>query len=375
MAKVTGIGQPANDPERSAIAYLRDKLPADYRVIHNFELKQGSQWFEIDIAIIAPHAIYVVDTKGTVGTIHVASGKWHPEGRAPYDSPLPKLRHHARVLKGLIEGVPPNHDRHKLWVEAVVILTAPGAFLNDPAGKDKESVVPLQGCEMYFTDPKRLATQFTPASTAPHLGHIEKLLTGANSRPVKGLPLLQSWQCVERLASTDVYVEYRAQNAVVRGKSVLVRVYRADPYLPAEEREAQKKRIGNAYEALQRLSPHMCIPTGRDFFPTQDCDGYVLVTDDAPGMSLSKRLTKTKEPLTVDQKLRIIRDVLGALGHCHHYEVIHRAISPATIILGTDDQTRLVDFDFARPGAPREQNGGARVIDATGGPARVPRRI
>lgn len=172
-------------------------------MIHNFELKQGSQWFEIDIAIVAPHAIYVVDTKGTMGTIHVATGKWHPEGRAPYNSPLPKLRQHARILKGLIEGVPPNPDRHKLWVEAVVILTAPGAFLNDPQGKDRESVVALQGCEKYFTDPKRLATQFTPASTAPHLGSILPMITGG-ARPVKGLPLLQSWQCVERLTSTDV---------------------------------------------------------------------------------------------------------------------------------------------------------------------------
>jgi serine/threonine protein kinase len=354
MAQITAIGQPTNDAERQAIGCLRDRLPADYRVIHNFELKQGSQWFEIDIVVIAPHAVYVVDTKGTQGTIHVATGKWHPEGRAPYDSPLPKLRHHAKVLKGMIEGVPPHPERHRLWVEAVVILTAPGAFLNDPQGKDRDSVVALQGCEKYFADPSRLGTQFKPASTVPFAGHILQLITGGG-RPVKGLPLLQSWQCVERLASTDVYVEYRAQNAVVSGKSVLVRVYSADPYLPANEREAQKKRIGNAYEALQKLPPHLGIPTGRDFFPTQDGDGYVLVTDDVPGASLRVKLKKTNEPLTIDQKLRIIRDALGALAHCHAHEVIHRAISPATIILGPDGQTRLTDFDFARPGAPREQ--------------------
>ena len=184
MAQVIPIGQPANDAERNAIAYLRDRLPADYRVIHNFELKHGSQWFEIDIAVVAPHAIYVVDTKGTAGTIHVATGKWHPEGRPPYESPLPKLRHHAKILKGLVEGVPPHPDRRRLWVEAVVLLTAPGAFLNDPQAKDRDSVVALQGCESYFTGPTRLATQFTPASTAPHLGTILPMITGV-ARPVK----------------------------------------------------------------------------------------------------------------------------------------------------------------------------------------------
>ena len=48
MAQVIPIGQPANEPEREAIAYLRDHLPAEYRIIHNFELRSGDgQWFEM----------------------------------------------------------------------------------------------------------------------------------------------------------------------------------------------------------------------------------------------------------------------------------------------------------------------------------------
>ena len=44
------------------------------------------------------------------------------------------------------------------------------------------------------------------------------------------------------------------------------------------------------------------------------------MTDDVPGTSLRVKLKKTNEPLTIDQKLRIIRDVLGALAHCHVHE-------------------------------------------------------
>jgi hypothetical protein len=61
MAQVIPIGQPANDAERQAIAYLRDRLPADYRVIHNFELKQGSKWFEIGLAVIGVASANVCD--------------------------------------------------------------------------------------------------------------------------------------------------------------------------------------------------------------------------------------------------------------------------------------------------------------------------
>ncbi|MEI7912495.1 MAG: nuclease-related domain-containing protein, partial [Verrucomicrobiota bacterium] len=60
MAQVIPIGQPANDPERQAIAVLRDGLPADYRIVHNFELRaDGGQWFEIDLAVVTPHSVYL----------------------------------------------------------------------------------------------------------------------------------------------------------------------------------------------------------------------------------------------------------------------------------------------------------------------------
>ncbi len=40
MAQIIPIGQPANDPEREAIAYLRDHLPGDYRVLHGIPRTQ-----------------------------------------------------------------------------------------------------------------------------------------------------------------------------------------------------------------------------------------------------------------------------------------------------------------------------------------------
>lgn len=246
MAQVIPIGQPANDAERQAIAYLRDRLLSDYRVIHNFELKQGSKWFEIGLAVIAPHALYAVDVRATAGVIHVADGKWQPEGSVPFESPIPKLVYCAELLKNAIADA--SAGAGALRVAATVLLATNGAYLNDPGGRERERVIQLNGCEAYFTDASRL----TPEASF----------------------------------------------------------------------------VG---------------------------DGYVLVTDDVPGTSLRVKLKKTNEPLTIDQKLRIIRDVLGALAHCHVHEVIHRAISPATVILGPEGQTRLTDFDFARPGAPREQ--------------------
>jgi hypothetical protein len=119
MAPIVPIGEPANDAEREAIAYLRNNLPAEYPVLHNFELRStDGQWFEIDIAIVAPHAVYLVDVKSTYGDIHVVAGKWHPGGRAPFASPIPKLRHHTRLLHGMLSAAAngPHAALRNVWV-------------------------------------------------------------------------------------------------------------------------------------------------------------------------------------------------------------------------------------------------------------------
>jgi len=369
VAQVIPIGQPVNDPEREAIAYLRDHLPGDYRVIHNFELRSDDgQWFEIDVAVVAPHAVYLVDVKSTYGDIHVAGGKWHPEGRPPFASPLAKLRQHTRQLHGVLAGAASGAHtalRH-VWVEAVVLLTTPDAVLLDPEGRDGDHTWKLPGCERLFADAGRLPQRTPPpASTAPHLGHIISTLVG-KARPQQGLPLLgRSWQCEERLTGNDFYTEYRARNANASSpERVLVRVYRADPYLPEGERKAQRERIGNAYTALDRLPPHPAIPAARDFFPTERDDAYVLVLNDATGRSLRVHLTRPDQQLTMDQKLRLAGDLLGALVHCHAHGVLHRAISPDTLVVGLDGQTRLVDFDFARPGPPRDSTVAPELVES-----------
>src|SRR5437879_27226 len=181
MAQVIPIGQPANDPERQAIAYLRDHLPADFRIIHNFELRSDDgQWFEIDIALVAPHAVYLVDVKSTYGEIHVAGSRWHPEGRTPFASPLAKLRHHTRMLHGLfsIAASGPHLALRHVWVEAVVLLTAPDARLRDPEGRDRDQTRPLQRCERQFMDASGLPDRTPPpASTVPHFGQIISIIT------------------------------------------------------------------------------------------------------------------------------------------------------------------------------------------------------
>lgn len=353
MAKVIAIGQPANESERKAIAFLRDNLPDTFTILHNFDLRVGRENFEIDIALIAPHAVYLVDVKGTSGEIHVHGGKWYPEGRPAFSSPLAKLRHHAKVVKSLLVGSPERLDMKKVYVDAVVVLTTTNAYMNDPAGIDAPDVIGLDKSFAYFQDTTRLRFQPAPNLLALQGRIISSIQGGAKPPPRRDM--YGDWQIEERLGGTPYFTEFRAYNrfAGQAAGHVSLRVYEADPYQSDAERQKQEKRIATAYTALSRLPTHPSIPSARSFFHDETSGKYILVTEEAPGKALRLHLKKVSLALTLDQKIRLVRDVLSALGHLHANNVLHRAVTPGTVVVGPDGQTRLTDFDFARAGTDR----------------------
>jgi serine/threonine protein kinase len=363
MATVISIGEPANEAERQAIAFLRDHLPASYLILHNFEIVRDGEAFEVDVAIVAPHAVYLVDVKGTRGPIDVYGPKWYPEGRQPFSSPLAKLRGHAKSIKGVITSSQPGRrDLADIYVDAAVVLTAPDATLIDQGGRDAPNVTTLKKAAAFFQNSTRI-----PAGKSKNIGAhyniIIKALQGV-AKPRSGPLRFGSWEVAEKLGGTDAYVEYRAFNAFIGPKaSVLVRAYQADPYKPQEERENQRLLISTAYRALSSMPGHPSIVGVRDFFPSEAEDKYFLVTEDVPGQALRVHIEKLTLALTLDQKNTIATDLLTALCHLQTHKVVHRNISPSNILVGTDGRVRLTGFDFARPGTDHSRTIAQEIID------------
>jgi serine/threonine protein kinase len=358
---VIAIGQPVNDAERIAIAHLRDHLPDSFTVIHNFEIGRQGEAFEIDIALLAPHAVYVIDVKGTRGLIDVHGPKWYPEDRSPFPSPLAKLRSHAKAIKGIITASHPGRaELEGIYVAAAIILTAPDAHVVDPAEIDALCVVKLRDADRYFRD-----TTIVPGGRNKNIGAFHSLISGAlnlKAKPTIGRPRYGHWQVLERLGATNSYTESRAEN-VFAGGTARVRLYTADPYQPKEQREAEANRIANAYKALSALPIHPNVAAARDFFEVDDGRGFVLVLDDVPGQALTVHMARPQLALTVDQKWRVARDLLAALAHAHRYGVVHRNLTPSAIMVGPDGATRLTDFDYARPGGDRSMTIAGDIVD------------
>ena len=349
MAKTIAVGQPVNDAERRAIAYLRDHLPLNYTVIHNVELP-GKENMEIDLVVLAPHCVYVVDVKGVRGSVDIYGTKWYPQGRQPYTSPLLKGRQNAKILKALLTDDNPTHPEMKqVYVRAAVLLTAPDASVIDHSGIDGNDVVHLSKSVPYFQN-KGSVPEHMSTNIQPLLAIIEKTIRG-KARPPTAPLVYRDWQVEEKLGGNDSYTEYRARHIFTRKGTARLRVYRADPYQDEATREREKKLISNAFRSVSDVPGHPNILSVREFFASDDESYFVLVTEDIHGDALRQHIKKPALALTFGQKLRIIRDVLGALDHAHNYHVIHRNLTPDAVLVGADGRARLSSFEYARAAA------------------------
>lgn len=364
MAKYIPFGQPVNEGERRLLVLLRDKLPDAYTVIGNPEINLGHQIFEVDAVVLAPHAVYLLDAKGTQGDVTVQCGRWYPLGREPFHSPVAKIRSHAKVLKGTIEKRDPARfqELRSVYVEPLVVLTSPGARIaSDGPNTDRPNVVGIDGIIARIQDIGQLPPWSKPLAATWRL--IEKLLIGAAKQPS---PLkFGSWLPAERLSATETFEDFRAKHSTMGAQagSVRLRVYRLDTLLAGPEKARQQQLITNAYVALNRLPSHSAIIAAKDFFEVEGGEAWVLVSEDIPGSALRMHLDGHAAPLTWDQKLVVAREILDGLAHCHQHQVIHRDLSPAAVLITPNGHAKLTAFDHARPYPNRSGTIAAEIRD------------
>jgi len=65
------------------------------------------------------------------------------------------------------------------------------------------------------------------------------------------------------------------------------------------------------------------------------------------GRDLQKAM-RSSPPMTLDQKLTVIAEVLAGLAHAHAAGIVHRDIKPANIFLTDDGKVKIMDFGVAR---------------------------
>jgi len=151
--------------------------------------------------------------------------------------------------------------------------------------------------------------------------------------------MLGNFRVVEKIGEGGMGEVYRAEEALLARK-VAVKVLN-----PSFTHDPQfQKRFLN--EAQVQASLHHPNIVGLYSFFEHDST-YIMAMEFAEGITLRELLNMTG-PLQENRALHILRQILDALGYAHAKGVIHRDIKPGNIMVGPNDQVKIMDFGIAR---------------------------
>jgi serine/threonine-protein kinase len=80
-----------------------------------------------------------------------------------------------------------------------------------------------------------------------------------------------------------------------------------------------------------------------------EADGiYFYSMEFIEGESVAGLLEKTKKPLDVNFSVRVVMQITKALAHAHRYDIIHRDVRPASIMINEEGIAKLADLGLVK---------------------------
>ncbi|MDC0721697.1 protein kinase domain-containing protein [Nannocystis bainbridge] len=353
-AKFIPIGESAHDPERQALRFLVDGLPAEYTVYGNAWLvERGGVIYELDAVVVAPHAVFVVEIKSYRGRIEGTDHDWYIPH--PIPSPLRLNRITAQALKSQLKRE--SHQAGQLWVEGLVFLSATtDCGVRGPASQSrihtkKTILAALQDPALI----ERLSGGRTQTPTAPAEADILRLFTGVQQSGPRPVRRVREYEIVDTLDHHDTYTELLGRNTLSAAERVL-RIYSIPPLATEPQRERVIERARWEAQVLGRLGRSDGILTADP--PFTDEAGIVLPLENFPGITLTTWLErygpeargkhkKADLPARTNLWIRLAETLEEA--HCQG--VVHRLLRPDVIFvedLSDPRQIRITGFDLAK---------------------------
>ena len=347
MAKMIVVpgARPANQDEALVVNYLKEHLPDTYTLIPNIEIvERGRPAFEYDVIVVAPHAIFVVETKGWRGGIRGDDHTWLVAGGHRRNNPWPTANNKARVLRSQIKHRQPACGR--FWVEAIIAIADDRGEM-DLRGHCRARVFRYTDLPDFLTDASALGGKAGDLRSVR--AYIEKAIQEAGHGRTEKESRYGEYLVLETLFRRDQVAGFLARNELLRSdEPVQLRAFSYDPYLPPDELAKRREVIRREAESLQQIGPHPNLITLKGFMTAPDDPNLFLEITEWSEEGTLRALMNAEAPLSLERKLELAQGIAAGLKAAHAAGVIHRDVRPENILIGRDGQPRLMNFDHAR---------------------------
>ncbi len=324
-----------NAGEKRLLNYLEINLPEDYILIPNIEIastnprNQRTQYWEYDLVVVAPHAIYNIENKDWKGRIEGNDDYWYVNDRQK-PNPLKTNRQKTAILASKLKEA--NFNWGKAWINNLVTLSYPNSF---------EPLLWLEAGKLSFTLTNKLIDFIREPekddqnknSIVNIQNDIVQFLIGNQSKKAANEKKeVEGYEIIEILQQEPNYVEY-----LVKPKGVTSSIRkRVKEYslqvagLSPNELKQREESILNQFNALKKIRVNPFI-LNVEFKLDEENHLFYEITDFLDENSL--RAEARNKTFTFEEKINLIKNIMSALKEAHEVNIFHRDVNPDNIYL------------------------------------------
>lgn len=315
--------------------------------LHELYDPASGRLYEIDLLFLSRHGLFLVEIKSHPGVLTGDIVDWtFTDGgrRRTLECPYSGANLKAKVLADLLER---QLGKERPYVYAAVFLS-------------NVTEVRLDGGRPpWLLLPKDVGARLVNGLDGRDARHIvnrpmmKQLLQAAHRiglRPSTTARVVGGYQLGELVDDGEGYQEHLAKNAAVERDQARIRSYLVPAATSAERRAQLHRAARREAKTLAQIGQHPGILTYRSFFDDAPLGPAVLF--EAFEDSLPLHAFVRQEPnLTFDERLGLLQQIVEAVAHCHRSGVLHRNLSPASVLVrrGADGRihVRLHRFQTA----------------------------
>lgn len=336
--------------EREAIAYLRDHLPdtEPYRLWTNFEfIADDGSVNEVDALALTPKGFFLIEIKSRPGAVKgdAATWTWTHDGRVfTIDNPLLLANRKAKKLAGLLKRQKAAKKERIPFLEAKVFLSAENLDCRmEPSIRQNVHLRDVEAQEGQVARPGIInkTTSWDPANPPRFpidrrvARTLELAMDQAGIRRSQKARKVGDYRLEQLLLEGPTYQDWQARHVALEKAVRRVRVYNVAPEGGAVSRETIQRAAKREFQILEGIA-HTGILKAEGY--TEHSLGPALIFEHDPAAArLDYFLKERSLQMTVGQRLDFMRQIAEAVQYAHQKKLVHRALSPQSILVREPD--------------------------------------
>lgn len=337
----------------------------------NFQfITQEGNIYEVDLLLLTRAGLYLIEIKSWPGTLTGDTHTWvltrEDRSEQYLDNPLLLANRKTKSLKSLIQVQPSFRNRRDLripFVQPIVFLSNTGLDnkLNDLANAHVYTHADTRG--LPGTLPRMVTDLAMPRAGCAIGLPVEKALVEALARAGVRRPnravRVGDYQ-LERLLDEGPGWQDRLAKHTSIDLERRVRQYMFSSQKSDEERLRLRRAARREFEITESIR-HPNVLRALEFREHEN--GPALIYEyDEKAVRLDHAVKNL--PFDLDTRLQIVRQVAEVLAYAHSRKVLHRALSPRSVLLGAGRTVTVMNWQTAvREGTTAGQTGTVHVCE------------